>query len=132
MWVSIFLVSCASKSLTCANWQSFDTREGIRFNCQHGQRECDGNMFQSCVLDVIGSDNQDLQTKFVVCAMDFSQNPQNCAKFSGVNLNKVNECMTSNKGIELQLKAETDSTRVIRRSGFVPTVNFMPPTCYKS
>ncbi|XP_070500843.1 GILT-like protein 1 [Chironomus tepperi] len=101
---------------------SYDSNDGIRFNCQHGQRECDGNKFQSCVLDVIGSDNQDLQTDFVVCAMDFTKNPQNCAKNIGVNFKKVNECMTSNKGIQLQLKAEQDSTGIIRRSGFVPTI----------
>ena len=89
-------------------------------------------MFQSCVLDVIGNDNQDVQTNFVICAMDFSKNPSNCAKNIGVNLNKVDECMRSNKVVQLQLKAEQESEGIIKRSGFVPTVNFNNPLASKS
>lgn len=102
--------------------QSYNYSDGIRFSCQHGQRECDGNVFQNCVLDMIGSDRQDVQTNFVICAMDFTKNPAICAKNIGIDVQKANECAHGNKGIQLQLKAEKDSANVISKSSFVPTV----------
>lgn len=95
----------------------------MRFSCQHSVRECEGNVFQSCVLDAIGAERQDTQTNFVICAMDFSKNPSICAQNLGVDLRHVNECAQGNKGIQLQLKAEKDSAPIIQRSYFVPTVN---------
>lgn len=87
-----------------------------------GVRECDGNKFQSCCLDVIGQSDKDRQTSFVICAMDFSKNPNNCAQNLGLDMNKVNECVNGEKGIALQLKAEEDSKNIIAASGFVPTI----------
>lgn len=56
--------------------------------------------------------------------MDRSKNPSNCARNLGVDMNKVNECVQGNKGVQLQLKAEKETTPIIQRSSFVPTVNF--------
>jgi Gamma interferon inducible lysosomal thiol reductase (GILT) len=120
--ISLF---CSRASITLFYFllQSFDNNGRTIFNCQHGQRECEGNIFQSCVLDAIGSQRQDVQTNFVICAMDFSKNPTNCAQNLGIDLNKISECTNGNKGLELQLKAEKDSSPVISRSFFVPTVS---------
>jgi hypothetical protein len=71
---------------------------------------------------VIGAENQDIRTSFVICAMDFSKNPSNCASNLGLNLNKINECANGEKGIELQLEDEKKSADIINRSGFVPTI----------
>jgi hypothetical protein len=71
---------------------------------------------------VIGSEDQDKQTSFVICAMDFSKNPSNCAQNLGLDMNKVNNCANGEKGTSLQLKAEEYSKDVIGRSGFVPTI----------
>ena len=86
-----------------------------------GVRECEGNKFQSCALDVIGKD-QDKQTKFVVCAMDFSKSSSNCAQNLGLDMNKVNECANGERGNSLQLQAEEFSKDIIARSGFVPSI----------
>lgn len=87
-----------------------------------GVRECDGNKFQSCCIDVIGKTDQDRQTAFVICAMDFSKNAYNCAQNLGLDMTKVNDCVNGEKGTELQLEAEEYSRDIINRSGFVPTI----------
>lgn len=91
-------------------------------NSVTGVRECDGNRFQSCGLDVIGHEDQDKQTDFVICAMDHHKDPNNCAKNLGLDMNKVNECNNGARGIELQLEAEEKSQKIIETSGFVPTI----------
>lgn len=54
--------------------------------------------------------------------MDFLKNPSNCAQNLGLDMNKVNQCVNGEKGIELQLEAEENSREIIGRSGFVPTI----------
>lgn len=73
-------------------------------------------------MDVIGQDDQDRRTNFVICAMDFNKNPSNCAQNLGVDLVKVNLCNNGERGIQLQLEAEKASTDIIAASGFVPTI----------
>jgi Gamma interferon inducible lysosomal thiol reductase (GILT) len=86
-----------------------------------GVRECEGNKYQSCVLDVIGKD-QDKQTAFVICAMNFLNSASNCAKNQGLDMNKVNQCANGERGNVLQLEAEEFSRSIIARSSFVPSI----------
>lgn len=88
-----------------------------------GIRECEGNKFQSCSLNQIGAD-QDRQTMFVVCAMDFSKSPANCARNMGLDMMKIAQCENGPLGTQLQLEAEKSSESVIGRSNFVPTVRY--------
>lgn len=48
------------------NAQSME--DGHSFECQHGARECTGNLIQSCVLDAIGYE-QDVSMEFIGCQM---------------------------------------------------------------
>lgn len=89
-----------------------------------GIQECEGNRFQSCALDVIGSNNQDTQTAFVICAMDFTKDPSNCASNLKLDLKAINECANGDRGTKLQLEAENYSRDIIGASGFVPTITF--------
>ncbi|CRK98818.1 CLUMA_CG012048, isoform A [Clunio marinus] len=86
-----------------------------------GPKECEGNKFQSCVLDVIGP-NQDKQTSFVICAMDFQKNARNCAQNMGLDMNKIDDCTKSQYGTNLQIQAERFSSPIISKSNFVPTI----------
>jgi len=94
------------------------------FSCQHGVRECEGNRFQSCALDVIGPDDQDKQTEFVICAMDFLKIPSNCATTLGLDLKAIENCYNGERGIKLQLEAEKFSKDIIEKSGFVPSITY--------
>jgi hypothetical protein len=69
-------------------------------------------------------DDQDKQTSFVNCAMDFAKNPSNCAQNLGLDMGKVNDCADGERGTQLQLEAEERSRDAIAKSGFVPTIVF--------
>jgi hypothetical protein len=71
---------------------------------------------------VIGPEDQDKQSSFVICAMDSYKNPANCAQNLGLDMSKVNSCANGEKGTQLQLEAEEKSRGIIGRSGFVPTI----------
>lgn len=55
--------------------------------------------------------------------MDFSKSPTNCAQNIGVDLNRVNQCVEGERGVQLQLNAEKFSFPFIQKSAFVPTVS---------
>lgn len=102
---------------------SFINNDGaIEFECQHGKPECDRNKLQNCALDIIGKKNMDLQTSYIICAMDFSKDQNQCIRDAGLNLDDTLACFHGQRGIELQLQTEKDSGPIIKRSGFVPTI----------
>ena len=45
-----------------------DMTGGWNFQCQHGPDECQGNLYQACLLDSINNDNK-LQIEAVNCIM---------------------------------------------------------------
>lgn len=75
------------------------------------------------MLNQIGED-QDRRTSFVICAMDFSKSPLNCAKNMGLDMTKIATCENGPLGTKLQLEAEKLSENVIGRSNFVPTIRY--------
>lgn len=89
-----------------------------------GVRECEGNRFQSCALDVIGANNPDKQTEFVICAMDFLKIPSNCANSLNLDIKAIETCVNGERGTQLQLEAENYSKDIIGKSGFVPTITY--------
>lgn len=102
---------------------SYKNEDGsIGFECQHGKLECDRNMLQNCALDLIGKSNQDLQTSYIICAMNFSKDQNKCIEDAGLILADAMGCFNGPRGIELQLQTEKDSGPIIKKSGFVPTI----------
>ena len=102
---------------------SYKNEDGtIGFECQHGKPECDRNMLQNCALNSIGKKNQDLQTSYIICAMDFSKDQNKCIEDAGLDLADTLACFHGQRGIELQLQTEKDSGPVINQSRFVPTI----------
>uniref|UniRef100_T1DIS2 Putative gamma-interferon inducible lysosomal thiol reductase n=1 Tax=Psorophora albipes TaxID=869069 RepID=T1DIS2_9DIPT len=95
---------------------------GESFQCQHGPAECQGNMFQSCVLQQLP--DQDQQVSYVACQMDFSADPrgEECAYRAGVDLAAVDNCAQSVHGIQLQLEAERRTQQIPLT--FVPSIAF--------
>ncbi|CAO1408492.1 unnamed protein product [Diamesa tonsa] len=94
----------------------------VGFECQHGKPECDRNMLQNCALNLIGKANQDLQTSYIICAMDFGKDQSKCIEDAGLNVADAMACFHGPKGIELQLQTEKDSGPIIQKSRFVPTI----------
>jgi len=90
------------------------------FTCQHGQKECRGNMIMSCALARLPAGRQQLD--FTSCFMgDPNSGGPSCCEKSGLQWTEIENCLTSGEGRTLQLEAEKASYP-ISRSRFVPTI----------
>ncbi|KAH6940661.1 hypothetical protein HPB50_004080 [Hyalomma asiaticum] len=98
-------------------WYSFD--------CQHGDKECYGNLLQTCVIKHYPEPSQHLP--LVVC-MFSARNPnrayESCAKKQGFDLEALQKCVSGKEGNDLQLRfAEwTESVNGKGRLDFVPWI----------
>lgn len=99
---------------------SLNTDGGISFECQHHEDECAGNVWELCVLNLIGAD-KDKQTDFVICDMSFERDREQCTLAAGVDPASVQSCI-DNDGIHLLLAAEKVTSDVLAYSGHVPTI----------
>jgi interferon, gamma-inducible protein 30 len=101
---------------------SYHDRNGdLSFVCQHGDLECYLNMYQTCVLDLIGTDTE-RAVQFVVCAMNFTNIYSDCVELIELNQSDVNECIIGPKGTLLQLEVERIANPIIGESKKVPTI----------
>jgi len=95
---------------------------GAQFRCQHGPKECQGNLLQSCVL--AQTNIQPQQVKFAVCQMTTPDrlDVKFCAESAGLS-SDINECVTTQTGTVLQLQAEKITKQyIVNMRGFVPTI----------
>ncbi|XP_025407185.1 GILT-like protein 1, partial [Sipha flava] len=96
------------------------------FVCQHGPKECRGNTIHNCVLKRIN--NSKAQVDYVNCAMYDPEYPghieKTCVEESGVDVEQVKACYTSEEGYQMMLKAETETKNMTPGPLFVPTIVF--------
>merc|ERR1712179_380414 len=81
-----------------------ETPDGeLEFECQHGPRECEGNMVQACAL-FLTVDSPDTQVSLITCMMAASApdvaGPQ-CFAEQGLDYGLVEDCLASGLGKEL-------------------------------
>ncbi|PAV63380.1 hypothetical protein WR25_06317 [Diploscapter pachys] len=75
------------------------------FSCNHGQKECDANRLQSCVLDIL---SVKLALPFIVCferdigRFSVDQALQSCSAFIRNQYRQIKECYDGYRGQELQ------------------------------
>ncbi|XP_077500103.1 gamma-interferon-inducible lysosomal thiol reductase-like isoform X1 [Amblyomma americanum] len=95
------------------------------FDCQHGDKECYGNLLQTCVIKYYPEPSQHLP--LVVC-MFSSKNPNraydSCARKQGFDIETLQKCVSGKEGNDLQLRfAEwTESVNGKGRLEFVPWI----------
>ncbi|CAI5441550.1 unnamed protein product [Caenorhabditis angaria] len=86
------------------------------FSCNHGQKECDANRLQSCVLDILKVKGA---LPFIIC---FERNiqsygvehaMQSCSAFIRTQYRQIRQCYDGQRGVQLQREAaeKTMSTR---------------------
>nr|AYO51659.1 gamma interferon-inducible thiol reductase [Rhagovelia plumbea] len=92
------------------------------FQCQHGPKECYGNIFQSCAFSMLQPGTK--QLNFACCYMANPYDYSSCLRRSGLAASEVRRCMTSGEGRELQLIAEVDTKHNTPGPRYVPTVVF--------
>lgn len=104
--------------------KAYSTDSG--FICQHGPKECRGNTIHNCVLKRL--QDPKAQVDYVNCAMYNPDQPghieQTCVEASGVNVEEVYKCFTSQEGYQLMLNAEKETTAQTPGPLFVPTIIF--------
>ncbi|XP_065348186.1 GILT-like protein 1 [Cloeon dipterum] len=98
---------------------------GLSFTCQHGPRECAGNMVMACGLSNLLTDH-DLRVKFVGCVMSSSDPPSagaKCAPTVGLDYSVIEECMDSPAGEALLYNYEQRTLKLYPKGlPFVPTI----------
>ncbi|KAJ8720156.1 hypothetical protein PYW07_012199 [Mythimna separata] len=93
------------------------------FECQHGPTECAGNLVQSCALDLMQGRNDVEKVSYVACEMQTeagTRGDMECVMRASVPVDQVKACVTSEKGIMLQLEDEYLTNLV--KPKFIPTI----------
>ncbi|KAG0445370.1 hypothetical protein HPB47_016174 [Ixodes persulcatus] len=95
------------------------------FDCQHGDEECKGNLYQACAIHY--HPDPSVHLPFIACMFE-SSSPNSayrrCALKSGFDLEVLAKCNTDKEGNDLMVKyAEwTESVNAKKRLDFVPWI----------
>lgn len=87
--------------------------ESWNFTCQHGVRECEGNLIETCAIKLFDKYTQALP--FIICletnSNDWTSQGKKCASQIGIDWNKISSCATSSTGInyEVEMAIATES-----------------------
>lgn len=93
------------------------------FECQHGKSECLGNLIQDCVLHQMKGNTDLEKLKYVACEMETHPSTEgylHCVPKAKVSYELIQECVSSEDGMMLQLNSEYLTNRV--KPSFIPTV----------
>ena len=97
----------------------------VTFRCQHGPRECGGNMMQACAIDALGY-NQSSVIPFVNC-LKKQRRPDmagpKCAQQLGIDYEPIRTCTEGTKGQQLLMEAGRKTLGLSPRLNFVPWIN---------
>eukprot|EP00827_Trimyema_finlayi_P000581 TRINITY_DN111_c0_g1_i1.p1 TRINITY_DN111_c0_g1~~TRINITY_DN111_c0_g1_i1.p1 ORF type:complete len:241 (+),score=97.34 TRINITY_DN111_c0_g1_i1:3-725(+) len=102
------------------------------FTCQHGEKECYGNLMETCA---IASFSKIISSDFIICLekevkepqyfKDFDKAAAACESILKIDLTSVKECMKSDKGNELEHQVADKTDALQPPHNYVPwiTVN---------
>lgn len=96
----------------------------MSFDCQHGQVECEANIYHACAIESI--QEQKILLDMIVCMIKNNIQPKQamltCAKENRVDFEAIQKCYDSPHGAEL-LKLHGEATDALRpRVSFIPTI----------
>ena len=90
------------------------------FTCQHGPRECEGNLIETCAIKKYDFYSQSLP--FIIClesdSSNWTRSGQRCASQYNMDWNVINTCATSDEGNRYEYEMA------------VITENLQPPHTY--
>ncbi|XP_055343009.1 uncharacterized protein LOC129591395 [Paramacrobiotus metropolitanus] len=99
------------------------------FTCQHGPRECVGNVIQSCALKYLPLNNTDPATKIsrvftLINCMEAAKDPSSagpdCASQQSIDFAPIDKCSKSSEGNQLE------HTMGVRTESLDPKLTFVP------
>jgi len=95
------------------------------FHCSHGQNECYGNTYLSCV-DGLDSTTTDQAVLFSACFLKNQDKipgiAQDCAKAAGVDWTTLNTCFSGDQGKDFMTANAKMSAIISESSEYTPTV----------
>ncbi|XP_042884447.1 gamma-interferon-inducible lysosomal thiol reductase-like isoform X3 [Penaeus japonicus] len=96
----------------------------ITFDCQHGPRECEGNIVHACVTNIIKDEAK--QIAIVHCMIDRNEQPmlvgKKCVEKHGENWGSISSCVSSDKGISILKHMGQMTHRLKPEVSFIPTI----------
>ncbi|XP_063594564.1 gamma-interferon-inducible lysosomal thiol reductase-like [Penaeus indicus] len=96
----------------------------ITFDCQHGPRECEGNIVHACVTNLIKDEAK--QIAIVHCMIDRNEQPmvvgKKCVEKHGEKWGSISSCVTSDKGASILKHMGEMTHRLKPEVTFIPTI----------
>lgn len=96
------------------------------FTCQHGPRECEGNILETCAIKLYPNDFYNKVLPFVLCLESNSANwtaqGKKCAPQNGLDWEKIASCMTSEQGNKWQAEYAEITEKLVPAHTYVPWV----------
>jgi len=100
------------------------TNDGYEFDCQHGEKECTGNMFHACVEEKVEDAAKRLE--MIKCMISDNYEPENsakkCASEGGLDFQEILTCATGKEGQELHYQAGLKTQALSPKVSFIPTI----------
>ncbi|XP_033110696.1 gamma-interferon-inducible lysosomal thiol reductase-like [Anneissia japonica] len=104
------------------NAQEQNVGDEWQFTCQHGERECAGNVMETCVLSLVPFK----QAVLVIFCMEAANDPANaaqqCLMKYGLEFNAVSKCANSSQGNQLEHKMALKTDALQPPHTYVPWV----------
>lgn len=113
------------------NAQQTKKDHGWVFECQHGEKECKGNLMLNCALNL--TQNKEQGMEFVFCfeenikafSKDVDKTGEFCSQSHDVDLNEIKNCMNSDVGVGIMHEIAVKTESLNPSHAYVPwiTVN---------
>jgi interferon, gamma-inducible protein 30 len=94
------------------------------FTCQHGVRECEGNLIETCALRLYDKYTQALP--FIICletnSSDWTAQGKKCAQQHSLDWSAISSCATSQTGINYEVEMAVATEKLSPAHTYVPWV----------
>ena len=100
------------------------TSSGYEFDCQHGEKECIGNIYHACVAEKVEDPARRLE--IIKCMISDNYEPENsakkCASEGGISFHEISTCASGKEGQELHYQAGLKTHALSPKVSFIPTI----------
>eukprot|EP00743_Colponemidia_sp_Colp-15_P004023 GILK01004336.1.p1 GENE.GILK01004336.1~~GILK01004336.1.p1 ORF type:complete len:229 (-),score=29.38 GILK01004336.1:137-823(-) len=104
--------------------QTQDSTGKWAFTCQHGAKECQGNLIETCAIRLSKQDVT-VYAPFLIC-MEQSQDPigsaSACAQKTGMDFDAISACVASDDGNQYQHEMAADTEALTPAHQYVPWI----------
>lgn len=96
------------------------------FTCQHGVRECEGNIIETCALKLNADAFDTKALPFIIClessTNDWNAQGKKCATQVGISWDDITACTKSKQGNDWQVELAVATETLVPAHTYVPWV----------